>query len=38
MVTDDRPVSEYFLIRRLTGPPSPRAVPATLQAAARAGG
>ncbi len=41
MVTDDRPVSEYFLIRESVGSStSPVAVPSTLRAAAaaRAGG
>ena len=39
MVTDDRPVSEYFLIRKTFGPStSPVAVPSTLRAAAGAGG
>jgi spermidine synthase len=33
MVTDDRPVSEYFLLRMLYGASSPVAVPATLRAA-----
>jgi len=30
-VTDDRPLSEYFLIRRLMGDGSPRATPTTLR-------
>jgi spermidine synthase len=39
MVTDDRPVSEYFLLRMLYGATSPVAAPATLRAAtAGAGG
>ena len=39
MVTDDRPVSEYFLIRKTFGSStSPVAVPSTLRAAAGAGG
>ena len=38
MVTDDRPLSEYFLLRRLAGTHSPLAVPSTLKAAADAGG
>ena len=38
MVTDDRPLSEYFLLRRLGGTKSPLAVPATLKAANDAGG
>jgi spermidine synthase len=38
MVTDDRPVSEYFLIRTYFDPKSPIAVPSTLRAAAGAGG
>lgn len=38
MVTDDRPVSEYFLIRTWGGSDSPIAVPQTLRAAAGAGG
>jgi spermidine synthase len=39
MVTDDRPVSEYFLIRTLRGSDtSPVAAPQTLRAAAGAGG
>ena len=37
-VTDDRPLSEYFLLRRLAGTDSPPAVPANLMAAARSGG
>jgi len=38
MVTDDRPLSEYFLLRRLAGTDSQVAVPQTLRAAAGAGG
>ena len=38
MVTDDRPLSEYFLLRRLAGTDSPLAVPSTLKAAAAASG
>ena len=39
MVTDDRPVSEYFLLRMLYGAASPIAAPGTLRAAtAGAGG
>jgi hypothetical protein len=38
MVTDDRPLSEYFLLRRLAGTDSQLAVPQTLRAAAGAGG
>jgi spermidine synthase len=38
MVTDDRPVSEYFLLRRLAGTKSQPAVPSTLRAAAGSGG
>ena len=38
MITDDRPVPEYFLIRRWIGSSSPVAVPQTLRAAAEAGG
>jgi predicted membrane-bound spermidine synthase len=34
MVTDDRPVSEYFLLRMLYGSSSPIAEPSTLRAAA----
>ncbi len=30
LITDDRPLPEYFLLRRLFGPPSPRAVPSEL--------
>jgi spermidine synthase len=37
MVTDDRPVSEYFLLRMLYGAKSPVAVPATLRAATAGG-
>jgi spermidine synthase len=33
MVTDDRPVSEYFLLRMLFGPKSATAAPSTLRAA-----
>jgi spermidine synthase len=38
MVTDDRPLSEYFLLRRLGGTHSPIAVPSTLRAATVSGG
>lgn len=37
-VTDDRPLSEYFLIRRAMGDGSERATPATLRRAIRQGG
>lgn len=36
-VTDDRPLSEYFLIRRIMGDDSGRATPSGLRAAAAAG-
>jgi hypothetical protein len=32
-VTDDRPLSEYFLIRRIMGDGSERATPSTLRRA-----
>ena len=35
MVTDDRPSSEYFLLRRLAGTHSPIAVPSTAQGSGR---
>ncbi len=38
MVTDDRPLSEYFLLRRLRGTDSPVAVPTTLRAVTASGG
>jgi spermidine synthase len=38
MVTDDRPLSEYFLLRRLAGSDSPRAVPSTLLPLTASGG
>ena len=38
MVTDDRPLSEYFLLRRLGGTSSPIAAPSTLRAATAPGG
>jgi spermidine synthase len=30
LITDDRPLPEYFLLRRLFGPPSPRVTPSEL--------
>jgi hypothetical protein len=30
IITDDRPLPEYFLLRRLFGPPSPRVTPGEL--------
>ena len=36
-VTDDRPLSEYFLIRRILGDGTPRAIPSTLREAADGG-
>jgi hypothetical protein len=30
LITDDRPLPEYFLLRRLFGTPSPRVTPAEL--------
>src|SRR4029079_2306441 len=30
LITDDRPLPEYFLLRRLFGPPSPRVTPREL--------
>ena len=36
-VTDDRPLSEYFLIRRMLGDGTPRAIPSTLREAAGGG-
>jgi hypothetical protein len=38
MVTDDRPVSEYFLLRSAFGESSPVAVPSTLREAAEGSG
>jgi spermidine synthase len=35
LITDDRPLPEYFLLRRLFGPPSPRVTPGVLRAFAR---
>jgi spermidine synthase len=32
LITDDRPLPEYFLLRRLFGPPSPRVTPGVLRA------
>jgi len=33
LITDDRPLPEYFLLRRMFGPPSPRVTPSVLLAA-----
>ena len=30
LITDDRPMPEYFLLRRMFGPPSPRVTPREL--------
>ncbi|MFL5726645.1 MAG: fused MFS/spermidine synthase [Chloroflexota bacterium] len=35
LITDDRPLPEYFLLRRLFGPPSPRVTPSELLAFVR---
>ena len=35
LITDDRPLPEYFLLRRLFGPPSPRVTPGELLQADR---
>jgi spermidine synthase len=35
LITDDRPMIEYFVLRRLTSPDSPRATQRNLEAAAR---
>jgi hypothetical protein len=33
IITDDRPLTEYFLLRSLAGPPSPQMSPTLLRAA-----